>query len=70
MKHTAVCPKCGSEEVVRMAQRQPLMFGVWPRYYICCRCGYTETWIAQDELDKVRKHRYSYPVRRKGSTSQ
>lgn len=64
MKNTAICPKCGSEDIVSVPYREYIMFGVKPQRYICRRCGFSETWILQYDLETLRKSKRVRPVRR------
>ena len=69
MKHTAICPKCGSDDIVTVTPREKLltgvMTGVYTKKFICCRCGYVETWISQSDLEKVKKGVSSLPYKSK-----
>ena len=66
---SGVCPKCGQEEVYFMdsdifkvlAHKTPT-FGAYsskhqPRVdnFACGNCGYTEFYVTQDHLEKVKK---------------
>ena len=69
MKNTKRCPKCGSQNIVRVpddAHRYLAnsicitKFAVVKRIpvarYVCCDCGYVEKWVeAQSERDKIRR---------------
>lgn len=67
MKHTHKCPKCGSEDVLKVPGREmvdrgmnvvPLWFGNWARIdrWVCCNCGYSEEWVDEEALEDVKKH--------------
>lgn len=65
MKNTGVCPKCQSDNIVRidgttapnygnfMYTGYTLFSAVSVNRYICCNCGFTEEWIDQKMLAKV-----------------
>ncbi|MBQ7971292.1 MAG: hypothetical protein IJ294_02965 [Clostridia bacterium] len=67
MKINRICPKCSSADVVRFdgytgayGTGNNIMTGntifstVNVNRYICCRCGYTEEWIDQEDLEKIK----------------
>lgn len=67
MKINRICPKCSSDDVVRFdgytgayGTGNNIMTGntvfstVNVNRYICCRCGYTEEWIDQEDLEKIK----------------
>ena len=62
MKHSAVCPKCGGTEILRIDGRS-VIGGVIPAgwtgakvdRYLCCSCGYSEEWIDQKDIAKLIK---------------
>ncbi len=70
MKNTKICPKCGSNDILRIPD-QPnrhasgnniytttvTLFGKIPVIrYVCCKCGYVENWVEQEEeLQKLKK---------------
>lgn len=60
MKNGKVCPKCGGRDIVVMGA---LGGGPWVRVsgprtdntlrveqYVCCTCGYMESWVAPEEF--------------------
>lgn len=66
MKNTGVCPKCQSDNIVRidgasgassygnfMYTGYTCFSAVRVNRYICCKCGFTEEWIDQEMLAKV-----------------
>lgn len=67
MKNTRVCPKCGSDDI-RIMDGSCGMYGsgnniclgttlfsaVMVNRYICCSCGFTEEWIDEKDLDKLK----------------
>ena len=66
MKNTGICPKCQSDDIVRvngasdasaygnfMYTGYTLFSAVSMNRYICCDCGFTEEWIDQKMLAKV-----------------
>ncbi|HNX16604.1 MAG TPA: hypothetical protein PKO28_04525 [Bacilli bacterium] len=67
MKNTKVCPKCHSENIVRYDEffgqsasnqgtflRTSMFSGVNLRIYVCCNCGYSEIWVDEEDLEKVK----------------
>ncbi len=67
MKDSKICPKCQSADIVRIdgyagayGTGNNIMVGksifsaVNVNRYICCSCGYTEEWIDQCDIDKIR----------------
>ena len=60
MKHSAVCPKCGGTEILRIDGRS-VIGGVIPagwtgaklNRFLCTVCGYSEEWIAQKDIAKL-----------------
>ena len=69
MKNTRKCPKCGSEEVLRIKGNDvsirergynvvPLWFGYAARIdrWVCCTCGYSEEWVEKEALEDVKSH--------------
>ena len=68
MKNSKKCPKCGSENIVRIdgysgaygtgnnvQVGMSIFSAVNVNRYICCSCGFTEEWIDTEELEKVEK---------------
>ena len=68
MKNSKKCPKCGSENIVRIdgysgaygtgnniQVGMSIFSAVNVNRYICCTCGFTEEWIDTEELEKVEK---------------
>lgn len=67
MKTTKICPKCGSNEIVRIdgyagayGSGNNIMLGatifsaVNVNRYICCRCGYSEEWVDREDIVKIK----------------
>ncbi len=67
MKNTKLCPKCRSNDIVRIdgnagayGSGNNIMLGatifsaVKVHRYICCRCGYSEEWIDKSDIEKVK----------------
>ena len=60
MKHSAVCPKCGGTEIMRIDGRS-VIGGVIPagwtgaklNRFLCTVCGYSEEWIDQKDIAKL-----------------
>lgn len=72
MKNTALCPKCGSRNVVRvpddahryLSNSIAITKVVWVdrvpvARYVCCDCGYVEDWVesAKDRDTLARTYR-------------
>ena len=70
MKNTHTCPKCGSEEILRIPDNPgrhasgnniytttATLLGKIPVIrYVCGRCGYVENWVEhEDEIYKLIK---------------
>lgn len=67
MKITKLCPKCSGSDIIRVegttgaygvGNNIPVGMTVFshvkvPRY-ICCNCGYTEEWIDEEDLFKLK----------------
>ncbi len=67
MKHTKICPKCNSADIVRIdgytgayGTGNNIMTGktifstVNVNRYVCCNCGFSEEWIDREDIDKVK----------------
>ena len=72
MKKTKVCPKCGGQDIVvirgRDAQdrvRLPLDDYLWAERYLCCTCGYMESWVDAEAF--VRKGGKAYWEKKEAS---
>ena len=66
MKLTGICPKCGSNDILRI-EGNVGMYGsgnhipvgitrfsaVKVHRYLCCSCGYSEEWINQEDIPKI-----------------
>lgn len=72
MKNSGKCPKCGSNNIVRVPDHSyrhasgnniytttVTLTGKIPVIrYVCCDCGYVENWVERkNELEKI-KHRF------------
>ena len=54
MKTTGRCPKCGSADL--LAVEPGLIRKKFLKWQDVCRsCGYTEEWIAQESMEKLRQ---------------
>ena len=60
MKRTGRCPKCGGRDLLAV---EPGLYNSFPtgffsnakiQRYVCRNCGYTEEWIAEDSMEKLR----------------
>lgn len=67
MKNTKSCPKCQSNDIVRIngyagayGSGNNIMIGmsilsaVGVNRYICCNCGFTEEWVDQEDLERIK----------------
>ena len=67
MKHSKICPKCNSADIVRIdgytgaygtgnniMTGKTLFSTVNVNRYICCSCGFSEEWIDREDIDKVK----------------
>ena len=61
MKTTGRCPKCGSADLLAV---EPGLYNSFPigffvnakiQIYVGHSCGYTEEWIAQESMEKLRQ---------------
>ena len=70
MKITKTCPKCHSDDIVRIdgytgpyGSGNNIMTGITVfsgvdvNRYICCSCGYTEEWIDNEDIKKIKNSR-------------
>ena len=64
MKQTNTCPKCGCKEILRvedaLGERSiPLVLGWFTSVpvtrYVCCDCGYIESWASRHYISDIRK---------------
>ncbi|MDE7270929.1 MAG: hypothetical protein K2N81_10710 [Acetatifactor sp.] len=68
MKNTKICPKCNSSDILivdgyagaygsgnNIMTGATIFSAVNVNRYICCSCGYTEEWINQEDIEKVKK---------------
>ena len=60
MKRTGCCPKCGSTDLLVV---EPGLYNSFPtglfsnariQRYVCRSCGYTEEWVAEESMEKIR----------------
>ena len=70
MKNTHLCPKCGSNDILRIPDNtnrhasgnniytsSVTLLGKIPVIrYVCCKCGYVENWVDhEEEIQKLKK---------------
>ena len=67
MKKSKICPKCGSPKVFQIEGMQGkyilhlgLVSSVLMERWICSGCGYSEEWIAEEDLDFVEQYRIKH----------
>lgn len=71
MKTTHKCPKCNSADIIRIEGRSgaygagnniptglSVFSAVLVARYLCCQCGYSEEWIDEKDIQKV-KNKYA-----------
>ena len=68
MKKAGVCPKCGGLDIARvpggvrstMDNSQNFVIRGFQSApvdrYICCACGFSEEWLREEDLEKVKKY--------------
>lgn len=67
MKHTKICPKCNSNDIIRVngdvrayGAGNNIMVGatifsaINVNRYVCCTCGFSEEWIDKVDLEKLK----------------
>jgi len=68
MRKTRICPKCNGADIIRIEGKagpygvgnniQPgltIFSAVLVHRYLCCSCGYSEEWIDQEDIEKLKK---------------
>ena len=67
MKNSKVCPKCNSNDILRIngstrgyGAGNNILIGltifssVNVNRYVCCKCGYTEEWIDEEDIPRLK----------------
>ena len=68
MKQKELCPKCGSRDILKVPGKaraygsgNNIQTG-WSNFsavlvhrYVCCDCGYSEEWIDQEDIYRLKK---------------
>lgn len=67
MKTTRICPKCRSNDIVRIDGNvgaygsgnnitlgATIFSSVKVNRYVCCQCGYSEEWIDREDLEMIK----------------
>lgn len=75
MKRTRICPKCNGNEIYRIngytgayGSGNNIMTGatifstVNVNRYVCGRCGYSEEWIDEGDLQKIKESKKAFRV--------
>ncbi|MBQ8926903.1 MAG: hypothetical protein IJ055_01335 [Oscillospiraceae bacterium] len=75
MRQTKQCPKCGSRDILYFANDGfmdssskgiavglTVFSNVNVERYICCGCGYTEQWVAKQDIEELRRSRKAMPI--------
>ncbi len=77
MKNGKTCPKCGGTEILRVEDRWDdrginlkLSFYSEVRVarYVCCGCGYVESWVDKHDLHEVRARYEKEKAKQQGHT--
>ena len=68
MKRTHICPKCGGTDILRIEGKagaygtgnnimtgMTIFSAVLVHRYLCCNCGYSEEWIDQKDIPKLKE---------------
>ena len=65
MRYAKACPKCNGTDIIRVPSVNPTsnmipvgfsaLSAVYVNRYVCCHCGYSEEWIARDDLPSLKK---------------
>lgn len=70
MKSTKICPKCNQTDIVIISNdghpdgtygnniqtgTTILSGSIFIKRYVCCSCGFTEEWIEQSDIEKLKK---------------
>ncbi len=68
MKYTHTCPKCGTSDVLLVPGNAGAygmgnniqtgltnLSAVLVNRYVCCACGYSEEWIDEADIPKLKK---------------
>ena len=68
MKKTGICPKCGGTDVLRIPGGTVCLGDSSQNFvavglssvpvdrYVCCCCGFSEEWLRESDLKKVKKY--------------
>ena len=60
MRNTGRCPKCGGTDLLAV---EPGLYNSFPigfftnakiQRYVCRGCGYTEEWVAEESMERLR----------------
>lgn len=67
MKNKKLCPKCGSDDILRFDGEPEnlhsgsiftgatIFSGVAVDRFVCCNCGFIEHWVRKGDIEKLRK---------------
>ena len=68
MKERRICPKCGSNDILRIKGKSgpygsgnniptgmTIFSAVLVHRYVCCKCGYSEEWIDREDIKKLKE---------------
>ncbi len=73
MMYSAMCPKCGSKDIVRVngyvgsyGEGNNMNLGAFAKInvnrYICCNCGYSEEWIDPEDIPRILRSKKAMRV--------
>ena len=67
MKNAGICPKCGGKNIIEVPGTARAygagnniqlgltnMSAVMVNRYVCCSCGYSEEWIDEGDIQKLK----------------
>ena len=67
MKIKRICPKCGRNDIIRIEGKagaygsgnniptgMTIFSAVLVHRYVCCKCGYSEEWIDQKDIQTLK----------------
>ena len=68
MKNTHICPKCQCRDILKVPGKSgaygtgnniqtgmSIFSAVLVNRYVCTACGYSEEWIDEEDIEKLRK---------------
>jgi len=68
VKYVRICPKCGGDDILVIKGNSgaygagnnipvgaTIFSHVLVNRYLCCKCGYSEEWINEEDIAKLKK---------------